>query len=50
VDAIVRQTLDGELLPCSLEKKVHRKVARAVSKMDIRQGIACADYFPYVED
>ena len=40
----------GELVPSPLDKKVHHAVARAVAEMAIKQGIARADYVPYVEE
>jgi malate dehydrogenase (oxaloacetate-decarboxylating) len=49
VDVLVRETPSGELMPNPLDKKVHRAVARAVAETAIRQGIARADYVPYVE-
>jgi malic enzyme len=42
-------TPGGELMPNPLDKKVHREVARAVAETAIRQGIARAEYVPYVE-
>jgi len=50
VDVLVRETPSGELMPNPLDKKVHRAVARAVAETAIRQGIARAEYVPYVED
>jgi malate dehydrogenase (oxaloacetate-decarboxylating) len=50
MDVIVRMTPDGELMPNPLDKKVHREVARAVAETAIRQGIARAEYVPYVEE
>ena len=49
VDVLVRETPSGELMPNPLDKKVHRAVARAVAEAAIRQGIARAEYVPYVE-
>jgi malate dehydrogenase (oxaloacetate-decarboxylating) len=40
----------GELVPSPLDKKVHRAVARAVAETAIKQGLARAEYVPYVED
>src|SRR5512143_966100 len=48
VDVLVRMTPSGELMPNPLDKKVHREVARAVAQTAIRQGIARAEYVPYV--
>ena len=50
VDVLVRETPSGELMPNPLDKKVHREVARAVAETAIRQGIARAEYVPYVEE
>jgi malate dehydrogenase (oxaloacetate-decarboxylating) len=50
VDVLVRMTPSGELMPNPLDKKVHRAVARAVAETAIRQGIARAEYVPYVEE
>ena len=50
VEVLVRMTPSGELMPNSLDKKVHREVARAVAETAIRQGIARAEYVPYVEE
>lgn len=43
-------TPPGELVPNPLDKKVHLAVARAVALMAMKQGIARADFVPYVED
>jgi malate dehydrogenase (oxaloacetate-decarboxylating) len=50
VDVLVRMTPSGELMPHPLDKKVHREVARAVAETAIKQGIARAEYIPYVEE
>jgi len=50
VDVLVRETPSGELMPNPLNKKVHHEIARAVAQTAIRQGIARAEYVPYVED
>jgi malate dehydrogenase (oxaloacetate-decarboxylating) len=47
---IAEMTPQGELVPSPLDKKVHRAVARAVAETAIKQGIARADYVPYVEE
>ena len=47
---IANMTPAGELVPSPLDKKVHQAVARAVAETAIKQGIARADYVPYVED
>src|SRR5215216_6664702 len=50
VDVLVRETPSGELMPNPLDKNVHRAVARAVAETAIRQGIARAEYIPYVDE
>jgi malate dehydrogenase (oxaloacetate-decarboxylating) len=50
VKVLVEMTPPGELVPHPLDKKVHRAVARAVAETAIKQGIARAEYVPYVED
>ncbi len=47
---IAEMTPAGELAPNPLDKKVHRAVARAVAETAMQQGIARADYVPYVEE
>ncbi|NOY98859.1 MAG: NAD-dependent malic enzyme [Chloroflexi bacterium] len=42
-------TPDGYLVPYPLDKKVHQAVARAVAEKAIEQGIARAEYVPYVD-
>jgi malate dehydrogenase (oxaloacetate-decarboxylating) len=49
VGVLVNMTPAGELLPNPLDKYVHREVARAVAETAMRQGIARAEYVPYVE-
>ena len=49
VSVLVNMTPAGELLPNPLDKNVHREVARAVAETAMRQGIARAEYVPYVE-
>ena len=49
-ETIAAMTPPGELVPSPLDKKVHRAVARAVAETAIKQGIARADYVPYVEE
>lgn len=49
MEVLVRMTPAGELLPNPLDKSVHREVARAVAETAIKQGIARAEYVPYVE-
>ncbi len=50
MEVLVRMTPSDELMPNPLDKSVHREVARAVAETAIRQGIARADYIPYVEE
>ncbi|MGC8856358.1 MAG: malic enzyme-like NAD(P)-binding protein, partial [Anaerolineae bacterium] len=40
----------GELVPNPLDKRVHQAVARAVVETAFAQGIARAEYVPYVEE
>ena len=47
---IAEMTPPGELVPNPLDKKVHHAVARVVAETAIQQGIARADYVPYVEE
>ena len=49
MEVLVRMTPDGELLPNPLDKKVHHEVARAVAETAMKQGIARAEYVPYVD-
>ncbi|HEX8993315.1 MAG TPA: malic enzyme-like NAD(P)-binding protein [Anaerolineales bacterium] len=46
---IADMTPPGELVPSPLDKDVHRAVAKAVALKAIEQGIARAEYVPYVE-
>jgi malate dehydrogenase (oxaloacetate-decarboxylating) len=48
-ETIASMTPPGDLVPSPLDKKVHHAVARAVAEMAIKQGIARADYVPYVD-
>jgi len=47
---IADMTPAGDLVPSPLDKKVHHAVARAVAETAIKQGIARADFVPYVDD
>jgi malate dehydrogenase (oxaloacetate-decarboxylating) len=47
--AIAELTPAGDLVPNPLDKKVHMAVARAVAEAAIKQGIARAEYVPYLE-
>ena len=49
VEVLVRMTPAGEMLPNPLDKKVHQEVARAVAETAMKQGIARAEYVPYVD-
>jgi malate dehydrogenase (oxaloacetate-decarboxylating) len=49
-ETIASMTPSGELVPNPLDKRVHHAVARAVAETAIKQGIARADYVPYVEE
>jgi malate dehydrogenase (oxaloacetate-decarboxylating) len=49
-ETIAKMAPAGELVPSPLDKKVHLAVARAVAETAFRQGIARADYVPYVEE
>lgn len=49
MEALVRMTPAGELLPNPLDKNVHHEVARAVAQTAIKQGIARAEYVAYAE-
>jgi len=48
--AIADQTPHDELVPNPLDKKVHKAVAQAVARKAIEQGIARAEFVPYVEE
>ena len=47
---IAKMTPPGELVPNPLDKKVHHAVARAVAEVAFQQGIARAEYVPYVDE
>lgn len=49
VEALFSMTPSGELLPNPLNKKVHQEVARAVAETAMKQGIARAEYAPYLQ-
>ena len=49
-ETIASMTPPGDLVPSPLDKKVHLAVARAVAETAMKQGIARAEYVPYVED
>jgi len=48
--AIADQTPHDELVPNPLDKNVHKAVAQAVAHKAIQQGIARAEFVPYVEE
>ena len=39
----------GELVPSPLDKKVHQTVARAAAEKAVEQGLARAEYVPYLD-
>jgi malate dehydrogenase (oxaloacetate-decarboxylating) len=47
---IANLTPPGELVPNPLDKQVHQAVARAVARKAFEQGLARAEFLPYVED
>jgi malate dehydrogenase (oxaloacetate-decarboxylating) len=47
---IAALTPQDELVPNPLDVKVHRAVARAVAKQAYDQGLARAEFIPYIED
>jgi malate dehydrogenase (oxaloacetate-decarboxylating) len=49
-ETIAAMAPPGDLVPNPLDKQVHHAVARAVAEMAYEQGIARADYVPYVEE
>jgi len=49
-ETIAAMTPPGDLVPNPLDKQVHHAVARAVAEKAYEQGIARADYVPYVEE
>ncbi|MCI0555616.1 MAG: NAD-dependent malic enzyme [Anaerolineae bacterium] len=49
VEVLVSMTPSGELTPNPLNKKVHQEVARAVAETAMKQGIARAEYTPYLQ-
>jgi malate dehydrogenase (oxaloacetate-decarboxylating) len=49
-ETIAGLTPAGELVPNPLDKQVHLAVARAVAEKAYAQGLARADYVPYVEE
>jgi malate dehydrogenase (oxaloacetate-decarboxylating) len=49
VEVLVSLTPSGELTPNPLNKRVHQEVARAVAETAMKQGIARAEYAPYLQ-
>lgn len=49
-ETLVSLTPEGELAPNPLNKDVHRAVAGAVAAKAVEEGIARADFVPYLED
>jgi malate dehydrogenase (oxaloacetate-decarboxylating) len=49
-ETIAAMAPPGDLVPNPLDKGVHHAVARAVAEKAYEQGIARADYVPYVEE
>jgi malate dehydrogenase (oxaloacetate-decarboxylating) len=48
--AIADQTPDDQLVPSPLDKRLHAAVAHAVATKAIEQGLARAEYVPYVRE
>jgi malate dehydrogenase (oxaloacetate-decarboxylating) len=48
--AIANHTKDDQLVPNPLDRKLHMAVAHAVALKAIEQGLARADYVPYVHE
>jgi malate dehydrogenase (oxaloacetate-decarboxylating) len=49
-ETIADMTPPGDLVPNPLDRSIHHAVARAVAEKAYEQGIARADYVPYVEE
>ncbi len=49
-EAIAAQTPDDQLVPNPLDRDLHAAVARAVALKAIEQGLARAEYVPYVRE
>jgi malate dehydrogenase (oxaloacetate-decarboxylating) len=49
MEVLANMTPAGELMPNPLDKRVHQEVARAVAETALKQGIARAEYVPYVD-
>ncbi len=48
--AIADQTPEDQLVPSPLDRKLHEAVAHAVASKAIEQGLARADYVPYIHE
>jgi malate dehydrogenase (oxaloacetate-decarboxylating) len=48
--AIADYTPDNQLVPDPLDRKLHRLVAHAVASKAVEQGLARAEYVPYLND
>lgn len=48
-EAIANQAPSGDMVPNPLDKRVHQAVARAVARKAFEQGLARAEFVPYVE-
>jgi malate dehydrogenase (oxaloacetate-decarboxylating) len=48
--AIANHTTDDQLVPNPLDRKLHQEVAHAVALKAIEQGLARADYVPYIHE
>jgi len=49
-EAIASYTKDDQLVPNPLDRKLHQAVAHAVALKAIEQGLARADYVPYIHE
>jgi malate dehydrogenase (oxaloacetate-decarboxylating) len=49
-ETIADQTPDDQMVPDPLNRHLHEAVARAVAMKAIEQGLARAEYVPYVRE
>jgi malate dehydrogenase (oxaloacetate-decarboxylating) len=49
-EAIANHTTDDQLIPSPLDRNLHKAVAHAVALKAIEQGLARADYVPYIHE
>ena len=49
-EAIANHTKDDQLVPNPLDRKLHQAVAHAVALKAIEQGLARAEYVPYIHE